>query len=959
MALLFGEREVIFSNIVNEVLEYHSFKKISYVFKEIAKALFECAVLDEKYWIKRPRLFRCPDVFYGAEKGVLPEYPLNVWEIISSFRKGFEYYSELYKMLLPDKLWAYLNEKSKMSLDDFEFESKYFAEGVLRLFLAYRFGDFVQKEDLKEALCVLYMGRLAAFIKEMEHIKGAFGDLEYFDFEDRILDLSYSSKRRSREDYLKFTEEFFALWNDYRCGKSVCELPQVESLEYIAGIPVVISKEIPKRDGTKIYTGPIFKELVDTYKNRFYSFIERIFDGKKLTTKEEYLKDFNDILLSLNEKIDKVFPGELSKKEDVEAFLKSLYKYAGPQKVMALTRDFVEKVIYSFPPENTLLRMGTTFVKEMLSQGNPHLLFTYVMYGEDEGYLERLMSWMKDGLRIEVLEDREMNIFVYDADVPHNVGLVEPITYEPFSGSIVVSVLPKGTGGSYPKLYYFLNFLKALAEAEIYREMWTLYKEEKKEFGRRVVNSCNRYSSWEAFSVKSVLENLKHQRVFEILGRLSQRFLEEGMDLGFLLKKVMEGYFIGFNLKEGIFFPCSVYTWADYSFRGGKGIPTPFSVRVERDGFNTSLVIKLLKESGYGEDVLKYGVYDLIGRSGHDIDVLSEFLYIEEHKGILLRQEAALWPAAGVLVRYDGNPILKPIPEHYWESKYVLNCASVHIDGRVYLLYRAFGEDEVSRIGLAVLRDGLEVAERLDYPIFSPSEAYEKKGCEDPRVVLLDGELFMFYTAYDGITAQIAAASIKVDNFLKKEFSWKRKGPVFPNIWNKDATLFPEKIGGKFYMLHRLEPSIWISCSEDLTFPWNDKEQKILISPRPGLWDSLKVGAGAQPIKTKYGWLIIYHGVDDMLVYRLGVLLLDLENPEIILYRSPNSVLWPEALYEVGDKKSWVKNVVFTCGAVNLEGKELLEDEDEIVVYYGASDTYICAAKCRISELLPDAVRKL
>ncbi len=121
----------------------------------------------------------------------------------------------------------------------------------------------------------------------------------------------------------------------------------------------------------------------------------------------------------------------------------------------------------------------------------------------------------------------------------------------------------------------------------------------------------------------------------------------------------------------------------------------------------------------------------------------------------------------------------------------------------------------------------------------------------------------------------------------------------------------------------------------------------------------MKIGSGTQPIKTRYGWLMIYHGVDRQLVYRLGVILVDLNNPELLIYRSPNSILQPEEDYEIGSGSgSWVPNVVFTCGAVAASNKEILEDDDEILVYYGAADTHIGVATATLADLIPEQYRR-
>ena len=123
-------------------------------------------------------------------------------------------------------------------------------------------------------------------------------------------------------------------------------------------------------------------------------------------------------------------------------------------------------------------------------------------------------------------------------------------------------------------------------------------------------------------------------------------------------------------------------------------------------------------------------------------------------------------------------------------------------------------------------------------------------------------------------------------------------------------------------------------------------------------WDGLKIGGGSQPIKTKYGWLLIYHGVDQSFVYRLGVLLVALDDPGQLVYRSPNPILEPEEAYEIGEEGCYVPNVVFTCGAVSGVDKEVIEDDDEVLVYYGAADTVVCVATAKLSDLIPEEIRR-
>ncbi len=154
------------------------------------------------------------------------------------------------------------------------------------------------------------------------------------------------------------------------------------------------------------------------------------------------------------------------------------------------------------------------------------------------------------------------------------------------------------------------------------------------------------------------------------------------------------------------------------------------------------------------------------------------------------------------LERYAGNPILRPIAEHPWESREVFNAAAVNLNGKVHLLYRAMGEDNVSRIGYAVSSDGYHIDERLPYPVYQPRAECEKDGCEDPRLTALDDRLIMTYTAlreYSHIQVyQIALTTITKEDFVQKKWNWTNRRLPFPGIRNKDAVVFPEKIGGKY-----------------------------------------------------------------------------------------------------------------------------------------------------------------
>jgi predicted GH43/DUF377 family glycosyl hydrolase len=322
------------------------------------------------------------------------------------------------------------------------------------------------------------------------------------------------------------------------------------------------------------------------------------------------------------------------------------------------------------------------------------------------------------------------------------------------------------------------------------------------------------------------------------------------------------------------------------------------------------------------------------------------------------------------LERAPQNPILGPIAAHWWESEAVFNPAAVYEEGRVHLLYRALGSDGVSRIGYASSPDGIHFDERLPYPVFTPSRDFSVAhagrvypalsyntqtyasgggwgGSEDPRLVRLDGHMYMTFTAFDGWGfLRMAMSSISAKDFIEKK--WKWQAPVLlspPNEINKNWLIFPEKIKGKYAVLHSITPKIKIEYVDSLA----DFDGKTFINGstrsggRANHWDSIVRGAGAPPLKTKYGWLLLYHGFDERhpeVGYKVGAMLLDLKDPTIITHRSSSPILESKEWYE----NDWKPGVTYASGTV-IVGKDLL-------VYYGGGDKHIAVAKKDLEEFL-------
>lgn len=317
------------------------------------------------------------------------------------------------------------------------------------------------------------------------------------------------------------------------------------------------------------------------------------------------------------------------------------------------------------------------------------------------------------------------------------------------------------------------------------------------------------------------------------------------------------------------------------------------------------------------------------------------------------------------LMRFEENPIISSKTENSWEAWQTFNPGAILLNDKVHFLYRAIGEDGLSRFGYAASNDGFYIDDRLSYPIYEHQTGQRPSfnvfsyfsggsfgGAEDPRIVRVNEEdtLYMTYTACDeGL--RVALASIKVNDFLNKRWNWKP--PVLispPGEVHKNWVIFPEKINGKYAILHSINPEILIDYFDDLNFNGRTYIKSYYNSKiRKNCWDSLVRGVGAPPLKTKYGWLVFYQAMEecDFSKYKVGAMLLDFNDPTKILSRSREPVLEPNEFYE---------NVGFKPGVVYVTGAVV--KDDSLLVYYGGADSYVCVASAPFEEFVEALVKE-
>ena len=300
----------------------------------------------------------------------------------------------------------------------------------------------------------------------------------------------------------------------------------------------------------------------------------------------------------------------------------------------------------------------------------------------------------------------------------------------------------------------------------------------------------------------------------------------------------------------------------------------------------------------------------------------------------------------GLFKRHGANPVLTDRDWPYPVNS-VFNPGATMFNGLYLLLVRVEDRRGFSHLCAARSANGLSDWEIDRLPTFEPLPKRcpeETWGIEDPRITWIEdlGLWVVAYTAYSEVGPLVCLATTR--DFV----NFQRLGAAMPPE-DKDAALFPAKFKGRYAILHRPVPAIegvgkhiWISFSPDLKY-WGD-HQVLLTARKGGWWDANKIGLSPPPLETSEGWLIMYHGVKDTVagsIYRLGLALLDREDPTRVLRRTDQWIFGPEEAYE---RSGDVGNVVFPCGWV-LQG-------DELRLYYGGADSCLAVAIASLSEVL-------
>ena len=292
--------------------------------------------------------------------------------------------------------------------------------------------------------------------------------------------------------------------------------------------------------------------------------------------------------------------------------------------------------------------------------------------------------------------------------------------------------------------------------------------------------------------------------------------------------------------------------------------------------------------------------------------------------------------------RYSENPVIGRNPSPGVAR--IFNSAVVPYEGEFIAALRGEQVNGIPYVYLGRSKDGIHWDVDRDKIRFvnEKGEEFMPRYAYDPRLLKVEDTYYAIW-CQDFYGAAISMA--KTTDFKTFE---RLENPFIP--FNRNAVLFPRRVGGNYLLLSRPSDSghtpfgdIWLSQSPDMTY-WG--KHRHVMNPSGNWWEGVKIGAGAAPIETSEGWLLLYHGVSSTcngFVYSFSAAILDLDEPSRVKYRCKNYLLTPEEPYEVS---GFVPNVTFPCACL-CDG-----DTGRMAIYYGCADTYVGLAFAKVDEVV-------
>ncbi|MDH3215399.1 MAG: hypothetical protein OEN01_03800, partial [Candidatus Krumholzibacteria bacterium] len=741
----------------------HDVGILKLVFHQVTHALLHQVGRHDDWWLARGRAQTAPLVDGPDIDATPPPHRLGADTLRRRFKLEFNHFDEtLLLEIIPDNFRKRMEKLADRSENGIALSSKEWIQVVRDFLLAYRFKRHFHRDDIVDGLFPFFLARLAGFIDEVRSLDDAISS-------DRPQSVSATAVvRHEAQRLLDRQADLFAagggdfkkVWHD-REQEMAPYLPRLGAWEFVPHVGILVPQVLEKTDGGLVWANEVYQELIDRYRQEFMRFISEHLDVHELKSSHDILFRVHAFMRDVEAALVKdVMPFDVGSVDGTQQMVEHVcttfaagvgnIKLGADRRVngavgsddergtsFQLTKEAALAVLKRTPPTSLLTHLAYANVGDLLQEWDPCDALARAAWTEPPYYLNRILDYIENDGVPEWFHVARLEPVAIDFEtLDHPSELSGTSALSRLAGRVVMVNIERGLGGEFPTTWFLLKMLKGIIGVELFSHLWQCYSREPKDFGRRIAASIRGHWGRRVLSAHNAFENL-HQRILvERLRRYADELAQREphkADAARLLTAATDVYHLSITLPDAAFVPLSAWTWASFSRRGGLGVPTPLSSLVERDWATRDFLTLYMKRARIGdENTVDDKIVELIGQ-GRESENLREHLLgvsADADRFVVLQTTTTPPPPATGLQRPLDGSILDPIADHPWESRYVLNAAAVRLQGTVYILYRAFGDDEISRIGLAWSGDGIHIDGRLDHPIFEPADPTETAGTE-------------------------------------------------------------------------------------------------------------------------------------------------------------------------------------------------------------------------------------
>ena len=386
---------------------------------------------------------------------------------------------------------------------------------------------------------------------------------------------------------------------------------------FIPGVPLDLPNKLTSLTGKRVNTNVIYKNIQERYRKEFEEFVNERLKIPQGANSSEIAEGIRAFMSRAEEELDSVLlQGDLFSVEGTRQVAEAIFASFPHQETFALKPEVISGILRQFSPCNLLVKFGKTDIAELEKDHEPNDLLAMSSLSEEREHTDRIWDWIWGNARPEYFGSLPLQPLVVSyKGFPSLTEMKEASALSKLSGRIVLSNLRKGTGGDFPKLRYFTMVAKNIVESERYGEIWEEFARQRRGFRRKVINSLEGHWGKEPLSAHNIFENMNHQIMVQRIKEMAKELgRKEPRSLARALEDIAYSYHLSQILPDGQFIPCSAWTWASYSFKGGRGVPTPISLHVERDWASREFLVRVYKAVGGSEEKMDTKITELMGQ---------------------------------------------------------------------------------------------------------------------------------------------------------------------------------------------------------------------------------------------------------------------------------------------------------------------------------------------------------